>query len=239
MDELAHAVGQDALEFRRKLMANHPKQPRRAQRGGREDRLGQARAAGRPSRPRRSMMALRQLRGGVRRGLGRTATRSRSTASSRRPTRATPSIRRRSSGRLPARSSTGCRRCSTGVHGQGRPHRADQLRHLQLDAHRARCRRSNRSSCRPAARSGAASASRRSAWRRPRCSTRIFAATGKRIRSFPLKEPQPARSRDRNWGGGLIRPPLLFFSVSTAGQVDMTAAAPIGVSSSNHSRRAR
>ena len=38
-----------------------------------------------------------------------------------------------------------------------------------------------------AADSGAASASRRSAWPRRRCSTRIFAATGKRIRTFPLK----------------------------------------------------
>ena len=45
MDELAHAAGQDALEFRRKLMGKHPQEPRGAQRRGREDRLGQARAA--------------------------------------------------------------------------------------------------------------------------------------------------------------------------------------------------
>ncbi len=49
MDELAHAVGQDPLEFRRKLMGNHPRSPRRAQRRGRADRLGQAGAAGRLS----------------------------------------------------------------------------------------------------------------------------------------------------------------------------------------------
>ena len=49
MDELAQAAGQDALEFRRKLMAKHPKQPRGAQCRGRADRLGQAGAAGRLS----------------------------------------------------------------------------------------------------------------------------------------------------------------------------------------------
>ena len=49
MDELAQAVGQDALEFRRKLMSKHPAQPRGAQRRGRADRLGQAGAARRLS----------------------------------------------------------------------------------------------------------------------------------------------------------------------------------------------
>jgi len=43
-----------------------------------------------------------------------------------------------------------------------------------------------RSSCPPAG-SGAASASRPFAWRRPRCFNAITAATGKRYRSFPLK----------------------------------------------------
>ena len=49
MDELAQAVGQDELEFRRKLMGKHPAQPRGAQCRGGEDRLGQAGAAGRLS----------------------------------------------------------------------------------------------------------------------------------------------------------------------------------------------
>ena len=45
MDELAHSVGQDPVAFRRKLMAKHPKHLARAQCGGRKDRLGQAAAA--------------------------------------------------------------------------------------------------------------------------------------------------------------------------------------------------
>ena len=60
MDELAQAVGQDALEFRRKLMSKHPQQPRRAQCGGRAHRLGQAGAARRLSRD-RAHDGLRQL----------------------------------------------------------------------------------------------------------------------------------------------------------------------------------
>ena len=88
-------------------------QPRRAQRRGGEDRLGQAGAAGRPSRA-RAHEGVQRLRGGGGGDLGgAAATRSRSTASSRRPIRATPSIRRRSTARWRARSSTACPRCST------------------------------------------------------------------------------------------------------------------------------
>ena len=70
MDELAHAVGQDELEFRRKLMSKHPTQPRGAQCRGRKDRLGQARAARRLPRP-RADEGVRQLRGGGGGGVGR------------------------------------------------------------------------------------------------------------------------------------------------------------------------
>ena len=117
---------------------------------------------------------VRQLRGGGGGGLGQPATRSRSTASSAPPIRATRSIRRRSTGRSRARSSTGCPRCSI----RSAPSRtAASSRPTSTPTTRCaspRCRRS-RSIMMPSggSDSGAASASRRSAWRRPRCSMRI------------------------------------------------------------------
>ena len=69
MDEVARAAGKDPLEFRRALMAEHPKHLARAQRGGREGRLGQAAASRCPSRH-RPFHGLRQLFGGCRGGLG-------------------------------------------------------------------------------------------------------------------------------------------------------------------------
>ena len=113
MDELAQAAGQDPLEFRRKLMAKHPKHLAVLNAVGREGRLGQAAPAGRLPRP-RADDGLRQLRGG---GAEVSVSRRQQDQDPphrrRRPIRATPSIRRRSSGRSPARSSTACRRCST------------------------------------------------------------------------------------------------------------------------------
>ncbi len=61
MDELAHSVGQDPVAFRRKPVGKAPQEPRRAQRRGGKDRLGQAGAARRLSR-RRPAHGFRQLR---------------------------------------------------------------------------------------------------------------------------------------------------------------------------------
>ena len=145
------AAGQDPLEFRRKLMAKHPQAPRACStpwpsRSAGASRRRRASSAGWPAH------GLRQLRGGGgRRSRSPAATRSRSTASSPRPIPATRSTRRRSTGRSPARSSTACRRCSTGMHRQGRPHRARPTSTPTTRCASPRCRRSSRSSCRPAA----------------------------------------------------------------------------------------
>ena len=73
------------------------------------------------------------------------------------------------------------------LHGQGRPHRADQLRHLQLDADRrdAEGGIDHRAERRLLGRRRRADHLRRGA---RRCSTPTFAATGKRIRSVPLRD---------------------------------------------------
>ena len=83
-----------------------------AQRGGRQDRLGQAGAAGRLSRHRAADGLSAAMSRPPPKSRSPTATRSRCIASSPPPIPATPSIRRRSSGRSRARSSTACRRCS-------------------------------------------------------------------------------------------------------------------------------
>ena len=189
MDELAQAAGQDALEFRRKLMGKHPRNLAVLNAVAERDRLGQAGAAGRLSRA-RAHEGVRQLRGGGGGDLGRpAATRSRCTASS----RATDpgyavnpaQIERQVAGSFVYGLSA---LFYAGVHGQGRAHRA-----RPTSTPTTRCASPQmpkvESIIMPTGGNGpgAASASRRSAWRRRRCSTRIFKATGKRIRSFPLK----------------------------------------------------
>ena len=108
MDELAHAVGQDPLEFRRKLMAKHPKHL--AVLNAVAEKVGWGKPA--PKGVYRGLAqhhGLRQLCRRRRRNLRRsTATRSRSIASSPPPIAAMRSIRRRSSGRSPARLSMAC-----------------------------------------------------------------------------------------------------------------------------------
>ena len=112
MDELAHAVGQDPLEFRRKLMSKHPKHL--AVLNAVAEKVGWGKPA-----PQGVYRGLAQFMGfgsyvaAAPKSRSPTAASSRCTASSPRPIPAMPSIRRRSSGRSRARSSMACRRCST------------------------------------------------------------------------------------------------------------------------------
>ncbi len=137
MDELAHAAGQDPLEFRRKLMTKHPKHL--AVLNAVAERAGWGKPA-----PQGVFRGLAQHMGygsyvaacaEVSVNSGNNA--ARSTASSRPPIAAMRSIRRRSSAQVAGSFVYGLSALFYGeMHRQGRPHRADQLRHLQLDAHR-------------------------------------------------------------------------------------------------------
>ena len=151
MDELAQAAGQDALEFRRKLMSKHPRNL--AVLNAVAERIGWGKPA--PQGVYRGlahMMAFDSYVAARRRFPSPAATRSRSTASSAPPTAPTRSTRRRSTGRWRVRSSTACPRCSI----RSAPSRtAASCRRTSTPTTRCaspKCRRSNRSSCRPAAR---------------------------------------------------------------------------------------
>ena len=113
IDEVARAAGKDPLEFRRALMQQPSQAPRRAERRRREGRLGQA-AAGRRASRHRAVHGLRQLLGRGRRGVGEPEGQGQGPphgAGAR--TAATRSIPTRSRRRSKARSPTACPRRST------------------------------------------------------------------------------------------------------------------------------
>ncbi len=116
MDELAHSVGQDPLEFRRKLMAKYPKHLAVLNAVAESIGWGNAGTARASTAASRSSWALAAMSPELRKSRSPTmAARSRSIASSAPPIRAMRSIRRKSTARLPARSSTASPGCSTAV----------------------------------------------------------------------------------------------------------------------------
>ena len=129
MDEVAKEAGVDPLDFRRRLMANHPEAPGRAQRGGGRNRMEQA-GAGRRVSWNSPAYGLRQLCGG-RHGSLRRRQQSENTPHRRRDRsglRRQPGADRAANHRLVRLRLVGA--LLWRMHGQGRLHRADQLRHL-------------------------------------------------------------------------------------------------------------
>ena len=137
MDELAEAAGQDPLEFRRKLMAEHPKSlgvlNAVAEKGGWSKPAPAGRYRGLAQMKAFDSFvaaALRDLGQGRQQGQG---------APHRRRDR--PGLRREpGADRAPDRGLVRLRPVRAvlpGVHGEGRAHRAVELPRLQLDAHRA------------------------------------------------------------------------------------------------------
>ena len=112
MDELAQAVGQDELEFRRKLMSKHPRNL--AVLNAVAERIGWGKPA--PQGVYRGLAqyeGVQQLCGGGGGNLGHRRQQDQGPPDRRRDRSATmPSTRPRSTGRWRARSSTACPRCS-------------------------------------------------------------------------------------------------------------------------------
>ena len=137
MDELAHAAGQDPLEFRRKIMAGHPRNL--GVLNAVAERIGWSKPApqGDPSRARADEGVQQLRRGGLRDlGDGRQPDQGASHRRRHRPgLRGQPGADRAPGLGLVRLRPVGA--LLAGMHGEGRAHRAGELPHLQLDAHRA------------------------------------------------------------------------------------------------------
>ncbi len=188
IDELAHAAGQDPLAFRRKLMAKPPEAPGRARtRWPSAAGWGKPAPAGVHPRP-GADHGLRQLR-------RRPAPRSRSAPTGKlkvhRIVAATDPGHAVNPQQIEAQVEGsfvyGLSAALYGeMHGQGRPHRADELRHLPGAAHRRDAEGRDRSSM-PSGGFWGGVGEPTIAVAAPAVLNAIFAATGKRIRTLPLK----------------------------------------------------
>ena len=168
MDELAAAAGQDPLAFRRKLMDKHPRNL--AVLNAVAERIGWDKPA--PQGIYRGLAHMKAFNAYVAASGGSLRHRRQDQGPPhRRGDRC--DLRRqsgadRSAGRGIIRLRPVCP-VLAGVHGQGRPHRRDQLRHLRFHADRPDAEGRDDHRCRAAAAArGAASANRPSAWRRRR-----------------------------------------------------------------------
>ena len=137
MDELAHAAGQDPLEFRRKLMAKHPKHLAVL------NAVAEKAGWGKPA-PKGVFRGLAQMKAfnsyvaacaEISVSGGNKVKMHRIVCATDPGYAVNPAqIERQIAGSFVYGLSAVF---DAGVHGQERPHRADELQHLQLDAHRA------------------------------------------------------------------------------------------------------
>ena len=207
MDELAHAAGQDPLEFRRKLMSKHPKHL--AVLNAVAEKIGWGKPA-----PQGVYRGIAQLMGygSYVAGAAEISVTDGNKIKVHRIVASTDpgyvvnpaQIERQIAGSFVYGLSAPVLRR---LHGEGRPHRADQLRHLQFDAHRRDAEGGMRHG-----------AERRVLGRRRRADHRRRGARGaqrllrgdRQTHPFGAAEGPEHHLRLTIAGGGLIRPPLLF-----------------------------